>query len=113
MKALQCMINSARESVLTAREAPIASKVPWIEMGDTTLDPPENVVRQRFIQRRALSEWKDLEKQAFMSFTIKRYPLEDSADEFPACVKGDSIMAALSTQTIIFSEDALQSHELE
>lgn len=54
-------------------------------------------------------EWKDVDKSVFPRFLGKRYPLEGFATEFPQSVKVDNLMAGLSTQGLVLSDDALPS----
>ncbi|KAJ1170038.1 hypothetical protein NDU88_001919 [Pleurodeles waltl] len=65
------------------------------------------------VKRVLTNEWMDLECQFFPSFLLKWCPLEGFSEEYASKVKVDNLMAGLSTQESVISEDALPSDPVD
>ena len=58
-------------------------------------------------------EYKDLEKSSFPRFLLRKYPVEDFATTYPANVKIDNLVAGLSTQGSVVSEEAFSPDSVD
>ncbi|XP_078498023.1 lamina-associated polypeptide 2, isoforms alpha/zeta-like [Lissotriton helveticus] len=70
---------------------------------------PESLPIHTSVRKVLEGEWKDVDRHAFPRFLAKRYPLQGFAEEFPAVVKVDSLLAGMASQSLVVSEDAVPS----